>query len=564
MAANVTLPEGFVLDQQNTTLPEGFVLDQQTPQQTSKQTSTALGNLMAPIAGANKTLPQVLGLPVDTATNLYNLGTAGIGQLMSIFGVDPSKLPNTIDKSKQMGGSAWMQNKLAQGMGEYDKEMNAITGSNKPLSGNPFSIQNPNSNLQQNLAMGGNIMGYGLMNPAQSIPETVANIGKMLPSAIGAITGKELFPNNPYAPSIGMLAAPATLSAAKAAVTSSTVPNQIAIKMTQLGYKLLPKSIRDTKTQDFIQGTAGAVPTKQLASVYNQKITNDLIKKDIGYPADQPITLDGLDALRAQAGSVYEKAKTFGQLKTDAAFKKDLVSISNKGSALVKEFPGLAKKDITDLVQQFNRSGMSSEAAVEAIKQLRADSNAGYNSMDPSISGLARAKGKLANSLESLMERNIKNSDPNYLNDFRAARQQIAKTYTVQNALKGENVDAIALGRQLDKGKPLSGNMRNVAEFGQKFKEVAQVNPPQQSNFRPMDLAAGVLGGAYNSKLVSAIFARPALRAIVLSGKYQNALAKAPPDKLQSILKLPTNAQALALTNLLTSQDVQTPTNLPQ
>ena len=151
------------------------------------------------------------------------------------------------------------------------------------------------------------------------------------------------------------------------------------------------------------------------------------------------------------------------------------------------------------------------------------------------------------------MERNIKISKPEFLSQFKAARRRIAKTYTVEKALKGENVDAVALGRQLDKGKPLSGTIRDVAEFGQQFKGSAQTVPPQQTNFRPMDYVAGV-GGAVatgNPAYLLAAGARPGLRSLLLSKPYQAMMARVKPTAIKKVIAMPKQSQAAALAALL-------------
>lgn len=162
----------------------------------------------------------------------------------------------------------------------------------------------------------------------------------------------------------------------------------------------------------------------------------------------------------------------------------------------------------------------------------------------------------MANALEGLMERNIKTVKPEFLTEFKAARQRIAKTYTVEKALKGENVDAVALGRLLDresKGKKLSGKIRDVAEFGQQFKGSAQVSPPQQTNFRPLEFAApiGTAAATQNPAWLLAMGFRPALRTILLSKPYQKMMSRVKPEAIKRVAALPEKSQAAAMAVLL-------------
>lgn len=525
--------------------PEEPVAPQPT---TSQEIAESIpGEVYAAAGGANTLLPAIAGLPMDTATNLANLliSTYGMGRQVvgtELLGETPSEAasaaPNIIPP--QPGGSEWIKKKITAGLGA-----------------DPFKIPDPTSKTQQMTHMGGSILASGTLAPAKSGMEVAKNVARMMPSAVGAITAKETFPDEPLAPMVGMMAAPGAMTAvgkAKAVIAPKIEASKAFMRAHQLGYKVPPVMAKPTKTQQGLEGTAGPVPTKQKASIFNQKVTNNLVKKELGYPKDTPLSPEGLNAVRAEAGKFYEQAKQLGSLKVDRAFNKDISNIARQGSAMSKEFPGMVKKDVLKMVQGFsNKKQISSEALVDVVKQLRADSSVGFKSQDPATLALAKANGKMANALESLMERNIKAVKPEFLAEFKAARQKIAKTYTIEKVLKGENVDAVALGRQLDKGKPLSGTIKDVAEFGQNFKGAAQVNVPQQSNFRPMDLVAGfgAAVGAQNPTYLLIMGARPALRSTLLSKPYQNMLARVKPAAIKKVMKMPERAQAGAIAALL-------------
>lgn len=489
--------------------------------------------VQAAVGGANELVPALLGLPVDVATNIANLGIAGYGTVKGLMG--GTDLPETLPP--QAGGSEWIKQKITGLMGS-----------------DPFSPVDPQDPAQQKLHLAGGVMGAGLLAPAAGIKQAATNVARMAPGAGGAVAGQTLFPDQPLAPMVGMMAglgAGPAISTAKAKI--GKVPVKAFVKAHKLGYKVPPSHGKVTGTQQAVEGLAGPVPTKQQASVHNQQITNNLIKKDIGYPADAPLSPEGLNSIRTQAGASYEKVKNFGLITADKAYRQNLTKIAKPGTALAKEIPGMVKKDVVELTKMFNKKTFSSEALVDAVKQLRADSSAGYRSADPQVLGMAKAKGKIADQIELLIERNAATKAPDLIPELKASRQTIAKSYEVEKALRGENVDAVALGRALDKGKPLSGLMRDVAEFGQNFKHSAQINPPQTTNFRPMDLMAGI-GSAVASGNVAFLAAagiRPALRKLILSKPYQNFVAKMPPEDWQMILSLPAKSQVPAMAALL-------------
>ena len=501
----------------------------------------------AAMGGINTLFPAIAGLPVDTATNVANLLISGYGmgrQVVgrTLLGETPAEAAAAAPEvmPPQPGGSEWIKEKITGVMGA-----------------DPFSPPDPTDPLQRKIHMASSIIGAGALAPSAGIRQTVAQMGRMVTPAAGAVTAETLMPEQPLAPMVGMLAAPGAVSGARA-VTAKVAPKISAskafMKAHKLGYKVPPALAKPTKTQQFAEGVAGPVPTKQKASIENQKITNRLIKKEIDYPKDIPLSREGLDNVRTQAGEIYKQAKQFGALKVDKTFNSQVNRIAQQGSALAKEFPQMVKKDIVDMTQAFaGKKQISSEALVDVVKQLRADSNVGFRSQDPNTLAMARAQGKMANALEGLMERNLKNISPDFVKTFNNARQRIAKTYTVENALKGENVDAVALGRQLDKGKPLSGAIKDVAEFGQHFKGAAQVSPPQQTNFRPMDVITGVTAAVagQNPAYLLVMGARPAIRTTLLSKPYQKMMAAVKPEAIRKVLKLPEEAQAGAIAALL-------------
>ena len=219
---------------------------------------------------------------------------------------------------------------------------------------------------------------------------------------------------------------------------------------------------------------------------------------------------------------------------------------------MAKDYPNLVKKDVVAEIKPYlGKKQVSAEGTVEAIKQLRADSSAGYNSPDPAISAMAKAKGKIANELEGLMLRSTQKTNPDLVPELRAARTRIAKTYQIQKALKGENVDAVVLGEALKRGKPMDGLMRDVAEFGLNFPKAAQAKVPQYTSFRPMDYVAGIGGAMVDPVYATALFARPAIRFTIMSKPYQNMLARQAPARMAAIKKLPVEARGAAMVSLL-------------
>src|SRR5262249_54170451 len=146
-----------------------------------------------------------------------------------------------------------------------------------------------------------------------------------------------------------------------------------------------------------------------------------------------------------------------------------------------------------------------------------------------------RAQHRIAASLEDLVERNLKRSgQEQLLVGFRDARTTLARVYDIEKALNPAtgNVDAAKLAQALKKGRPLSGDLKQVADFAGAFPKAVQMpermgSLPQTS---PLDwAAAGITGAATGAGPITAaaLAARPIARAAALSGPIQRlALAK--------------------------------------
>lgn len=132
------------------------------------------------------------------------------------------------------------------------------------------------------------------------------------------------------------------------------------------------------------------------------------------------------------------------------------------------------------------------------------------------------------------------------LQNFRDARQLIAKTYTAQNALNvtSGNIQGNKLAAMLQRGKPLSGDIRTAAEFASQFPKAAQSVDAMGSlpQISPLDIfgaisahgagagVGGALGGPIGAMVgagavtAAQLAARPALRSLALSPYVQNRL----------------------------------------
>lgn len=307
------------------------------------------------------------------------------------------------------------------------------------------------------------------------------------------------------------------------------------------GYVIPPTQAKPSLVNRALEGFAGKLTTAQNASARNQQVTNELAKRAINAPE---LSSAGLAQVRQQANQAYDQLGQFGAFQADDAFTKALDAASSASEAMRKNFPELVNSEVDTLVQGLkSRPQFDAQPTIEAIKQFRADAATNRAALDPAKKAVGKAQMKIASALEDLIDRNLQRTgDTALLDGYRSARQTLAKTYDIEKAMSaaGGNVDAQKLAKLLEKGRPLTGDMRTIAEFASRFPKAAQPVERMGSlpGVSPLDFGAlGTISAATsNPMLMAGVLARPAARAAALSGPVQNRLLPSAPGPMQGLL----------------------------
>lgn len=298
------------------------------------------------------------------------------------------------------------------------------------------------------------------------------------------------------------------------------------------GYVVPPSSVKPTLANTVKESISGKIATAQVASSKNQAVTDSLVRKALGIADDAPLSSEVLSKYRAdQHAAGYEPLRNLGGIQTDAKFGQDLADITKKytGKGTI---PAIQKTEIDELVQAHRAAGFDAGDAVDAIRVLRDNAKDAFRKGD---SALGKANRDLASAYETMFDRVLPNGA--LLDDYKAARANIAKSFTVEDALRegAGTVDARKLAAQLQKGAPLSGELKTIAKFASNFPKAAQppemVAGPAVHNLKA-GLAAGssALGAMVAGPLGAAAGAAypfvipPAVRAQMFSKSGQAAL----------------------------------------
>lgn len=374
----------------------------------------------------------------------------------------------------------------------------------------------------QKLAQGADWVGDKLNNPGVVIPTPYGNIrGGAGPAAVANTAIQSL-------PALLMKGPKAKPAAAKPAAVVEPSPRQALFdEMNAKGLKVDPTSLGTAKAGSMAEGLAGQAKLERSLSLKNSKRVNELVAEDLGLKGKKEITKADLNRLRVESNRPYSAIAKTGERKTSPDYKAEIEAIGDKTGG--SSFASVASKEVAALKEGYSKiAKFTAEDAVNQVRQLRKDGNANKGGKyDPAKSALGDAQLKIAEAIDNELGRHVESlGKPKLLANYKAARIQLAKINSVQNALRGSNISARALAKAKDRGAPLSGNMdliaRAFAEFDRSFQDVAKIR--DGSPFGSLDLGAGVVGAASSPPLAAAVIARPVARAILSSDRYQRSL----------------------------------------
>jgi hypothetical protein len=300
------------------------------------------------------------------------------------------------------------------------------------------------------------------------------------------------------------------------------------------GYTIPPASANPTVANRMLEGFAGKISTAQGAAIKNQPVTDGLVRQALGLADDAPLTREALAGIRRQASGAYGAVRGLGEVVPDGAFVQSVDDIGARFNSAAKDFPKVVSKEAAELVESFKVERFNANSAVDAIQVLREQAEA---NLAPFAKGsekaLGRAQRQLADALEAQLERHATaTGSPEAVTALREARTTIAKTYSVEKALREGtgSVSARELAKQLAKGKPLSGELKTVATMGQNFPRAVQDITSSMPGVSPLDYGVGGMASAVTGSpaALAMIAGRPAVRSTILSPAFQRMAVNAP------------------------------------
>ena len=467
-----------------------------------------------PYQKTTQALTSAVSLPINIATGVAKSPAALMQAYDKLIGGGNTgdNMVNAINQIEQ-GTQAQMG-----GVGSAASQVGSVVGQAAPYVGIGTAGMIPS--FAKRVAQGAGVGALsGALTPEQTglNPEQFANAKAQNIGIQGAIGGAF--------PVVGKLVS---------ALRGTTLSPQMATAVgeaRQAGYTVPPTQAGGGVVNRLLEGMAGKASTLQEASVRNQEITNKLAAKSLGLSEDAILSPELIKGIRDKAGSAYENIGLSGTINPNATYIENLNKIAAPFIKTAEAFPNAKPSPVIELVESLKSPSFDASAAVEKIKQLRTAADDAFRTGNTDIGSASK---KIANEshLESIKQ-------PQLLDKFKEARQLIAKTYEIEKAMNKTTgtVNAQKLASRLQAGKPLSGELKDIAQFAQAFPKASQL--PEKIGgtigISPLDYTvAGLTGGASllggqdktSSSINSliALLARPAARKLVLSSPMQNRL----------------------------------------
>jgi len=341
----------------------------------------------------------------------------------------------------------------------------------------------------------------------------------------------------------GILTAPtATVSALTTprAPANLTQAQLVAERAIAEGATLPPTQVNPSMLNRIIEGISGKQQTSQIASVKNQQLVNEQARKALKLAPDVEITPEVLKQFRAEKGLAYDALRANPTYYADKQFFADL----NKETARLQSMKSLDVAAELKLLNNLKQMNFNGDELVESIKRLRESSQTNSSALaNARDKDLGRAQKFAAKQLESLAERNLTNfNQPDLMKNFQQARQDIAKSYTIEKALNATtgNVSGADLGNLARKGKIVPAELQTLANaagaYPTAFQNVARIG--SVPGFSPLDIGtAGIASAAAgNPSVMLSAATRPTLRSLAVSPMYQRNMLPSSQQQMPGLL----------------------------
>ena len=384
-----------------------------------------------------------------------------------------------------LGAAALGTGATAMGYGEYAPEVQAPPTPVRNFLQQQGLIRDLSGMTpgQRVLNTGVQAVTGGLISPASSGPQFAANA---LKAGVGGVTGEltSQATDNPYLGMAVGMAVPGVISARQQGVVARRDAEQAQNSVREAtlraaqaeGLIAPPGNVRPTVVNRTVERIAGRPELEQLMSASNQPNFDRLARRAVGIADDADLTPDAMVAVRREAATQgYDPVKKIGQVPVDNDYLTAMNKIETDFTGPAKSFPDAVPNTVRKIIDQNLVNSFDASDAIGNIRNLRKNASASFRKGDPDT---GHAYNAVAKALEDQIERHLSNAGQQgaqMLTNFREARRRMAISHTLEDAMREGtgSVDARKLAAALNKGAPLTGDLRTMAQFANTFPKVS-------------------------------------------------------------------------------------------
>lgn len=265
----------------------------------------------------------------------------------------------------------------------------------------------------------------------------------------------------------------------------------------RLGIALSPEDIQPSITTRTISAIAGEQGARAITDVNKNKVRKVALN-ELGLPettqfdSKQPF----IDA-RIKVSEPYNQVRQLPTMKADADLLASLDKLRPDETVIGSERYAKGINRIIDDATKKTTEGLTGAELLKNVQTLRKRAQKTYDNKSADLAALDVADTNLAiaNVLESMIESNIFN--PKLLNDFRQARQKMAKTYAYEGATDFNTgmIDVNKLSRITSKDNAMTGDIAALGKIAGNFPDAFVVKPSTGVADTPR-IARASIGGA--------------------------------------------------------------------
>ena len=234
----------------------------------------------------------------------------------------------------------------------------------------------------------------------------------------------------------------------------------------------------------------------KLAEINKPRWAN-VAKAEMGLPETTALTSPAVfDEARNKVAGPYNDIRAIEHFTADQNTIDQLDKIRPKALIGGKTAANTAGSLVDDAIEHLS-NGISGNDLIENISQLTKDANRAKASIAATADDLhiADVKMKIVSALEGMIDSNV--SDPKLLSAYKKARAEMARSYAYEAAtdLTTGYVDPQKLKQMLNRGIPLSGDAKAMANIAGNFPDITSLTPIERKGLQRFS-RSGALGTA--------------------------------------------------------------------